>query len=100
MTLTQRAIGGVVHHQKRSRALNTKVQDLDNIGMAQMGNRTCFDEKAFWIIACQLGMEYFNGSLSVQMKMLSQVDFREVPLSEKADESIVTKLLSHVVGHS
>src|SRR5437899_3340572 len=81
VALTQSAIGSIVHHQKGSHALNTEVQNLDDMGMPQMGNGTCLAEKVFSIIACQLAMQYFNGSLGVQVNMLPQVDFREAPLS-------------------
>ena len=44
-------------------------------------------------------MEHLKGGLGVQMNVLTQVDFREVPLPQKLDEVIVAKLLSHAADH-
>src|SRR2546425_12067718 len=51
-------------------------------------------------MTCQLPMEHFNGGLGVEVQVRSQVDFREVPPSEKLNETIVAKLLSQVLGHA
>jgi hypothetical protein len=47
----------------------------------------------------QLRREHFNSGLRVQMNVLPQVDFGEVPSPKKMDEAVVTKLLSHTISH-
>src|SRR2546421_2061785 len=78
--LSQVATRSVVHHQKGGRALHTKVQHLDDMGMPQPGKGTGLAEKAFHIMICQLSMKYFNSGLGLQMNVLAKVDGSEVPL--------------------
>src|SRR3989442_7861149 len=59
-----------------------------------------FGEKACHIMTCKLPIEHFDSGVGVQINMLPQVDFSEVPLSKKMQETIVAKLLSHAIGQS
>jgi hypothetical protein len=68
--------------------------------MVQLSDSTSLGAKRFHLAAlCYLCMKYFNGSLSIQVDMLTQVDFSEATLSDHSDEFIVTELLSSAVPH-
>ncbi len=65
-----------------------------------MSNEARLGEKALDVIPRQLPMQYFNGGLRVQVNMLTQVDFSEVPFPKQMDEAIVAKLLPHSIGQA
>ena len=51
------------------------------MGMHQAGNGASLGKKVFHIIAGYASVEDFNGSQSIQVDMLTQVDFGETALS-------------------
>ncbi len=98
--LAQRTIGCVAHDQVRGFIFNTKIQNSHNIGMLKASNGTCFRTELFHVIGGQLSMQYFNCGLRTQIKVFSQVHFGETSLPQKANDTIVAKLLSHAIGHA
>ncbi len=59
-----------------------------------------FSQEGRFMLVRQHYLEDFDSRLALQMNMLSKIDISETSLSYKADEAIVTKLLSHTVSHT
>ena len=56
MTLAQGAVGGIVHHQKRSFTLYAEIGNAYNVGMHEVSDSARLIEKACHIFAGQVGM--------------------------------------------
>jgi len=82
MPLTQCAVGGIVHNEKRNIVLYAKLQHAHNVGMFQADNDTSFITKLLYVFGCQLSMQYFDSSLSIEVNMLTQVDISEASPSQ------------------
>src|SRR5579859_1997409 len=99
ITLTQRTVGSVLHHQKRHILLHTKVQDTYNMRMVQSSQGTRLRPETGGIILSQLGEQHFNRSLALQIQMFTQVDFRKPTFSQQTRQLIIAKLLSYTISH-
>ena len=72
----------ILHNKKGDAVHHVVFQDAHDGGMSKMGDGTCFLEKAAFIFVGQTHLEHFDGSLSVEIDMLAEVDISEATLSE------------------
>ena len=66
----QRAIGGVVHHQKRHPVLYIIIQDAHNGGMHQLRNRLGLLVEVLGLLAGQVGVQHLDRRLQSEPHML------------------------------
>src|SRR6058998_1544143 len=100
MALTQCTMRSIIHHQKRSLTLDTKLENPHNVGMTQVSNRTGLGTEFLYIVTCQLSMQHLDSGLSTKVNMLTQVDLGKTTFTQKAGKLVVTKLLTHTINHS
>src|SRR2546421_999790 len=99
MVLAQRAPGGIVHNEKRQVLLHVKIEDAHDMGMHEASNGACLRAKKLDVLTDQVGMQHFDGRLSVEVEMLSQVDVSKATLPKQTQQAIVAQVLSYTVGH-
>src|SRR5881227_2091901 len=99
VTLSQGAVGGIIHHQKRHAILHIEIEHAHNRGMCQPGNRLCFLLEVLSLAARQVRMQHLNGCLQIQPYMLPKVDLSIATLSQQADQPVITELLSKAICH-
>ncbi len=100
MALAQRAIGGIIHHQKGRALVQSIIQQVNNMRMGQLGNRLRLIEKALGLLLGQFAKQDLNRSLRPQARMLAQIDLGKAAMPQQADQTIVPKLLAHTICHS
>src|SRR5689334_15717830 len=81
ITLAERTVGGILHHQIGSIVLNAKFQDRYNKWMCEPGDSLCFCEKLLMLITSNLHIEYFNSCRRFQRDMLAIIDIGEATLA-------------------
>jgi hypothetical protein len=77
MSLSQRPVGGILHHEKGDTIGYLEVADLDDMGMLQVRDDTRLLKKEIACILLHLEMEHFNGDIDLQVNMLPQIDVGE-----------------------
>src|SRR5712691_11638133 len=71
MALTQRAIGSIVHNDKRRVASYSKVQDAHNMGMYQLRQVARLGTELPLVLFSQLSIHDFDGGQSIKVNMLA-----------------------------
>src|SRR6266700_5223743 len=92
VTLSYCPIRCIVHHEIRSTGtiLYTIIKDPDNMRMIEFGNSRCLFAKVFFCFTWQLYMlQQFDGSLSLQMHMFSNINLSIPTLSQFANQLII-----------
>ncbi len=68
--------------------------------MGERGDGLGFLLEVFGFLLAQMRMEHLHGRLLLEADMLPEVDFGIATLAQQADEPVIAKLLSDVVGHT
>src|SRR5579884_3780132 len=100
MNFAQRAIGSILHHQKRNTIFHIKVEDAHNMGMREMGQHACLSAELLATLTGEVGMQHFDGCLSVEVQVFSQIDLSKARSPDETGQAIVAKLLSYAVDHA
>ena len=66
----------------------------------QCCDSACFVEKVILVAGCESGMYYLDGCLRFEVHMLALVDISEATLPQQAIQTVVAKLLSHMISHT
>lgn len=98
VSLPQGAIGRIFHHQEGCAVGgHIKVEDGHNMRMDEIGDGLGFPLKALYLIACQFGLQHFNGCPGLETQMLTEVDFGKATLPWQLEEAVVPQLLAYPV---
>src|SRR5439155_381565 len=100
MMVAERAMRGILYHQKRSTILHCKIQHAHNVRMRETCQCLCFLHEAGGVLFAELCVEDFEGGRSFEVDMLAQVDLGKASLAKESRQAIVAQLLSHTVGHT
>jgi len=64
-----------------------------------VSNGASLETKLLHLIACQLGLEYFDSRLRAKIDMFTQVDLGEATFSQEAYEAVIPKVLPNTFCH-
>ncbi len=98
IALAQRAVGGILHHQKRGAALHAKIEDAQDMRMLQPGDSLRLAEKVIQIAFAQAGMQHFDGCLRLQVEVFAQIDLGKAALAQQPQQPVVAQLLPHAIS--
>src|SRR6266487_3181260 len=99
MPCSQHSIGGILHDQIRRLVVDAKVVDSNDMRMVQVCDRASLAAERLLVCRFHLDMQNLDGSGSLQIVMLAQVDSSKRPLSEQTEQAVIAKLLSHTISH-
>ncbi len=99
VALPQGAIGSILHNEKRQTIFYLKVQHAHDMGMYEARHRARLAAQLLLVLISEVGMQHFDGRLSAQVQVLSQVDLSKAPSPDQMKQAIVAKLLSYTVAH-
>src|SRR5215470_2292182 len=102
MAFAQCTIGSIGHDQVRGiiQCINTEFEDTHDMLMIQRCDCACFVDKVILLASRKFSMKYLDGCLSLEVHMLTQVYISEATLPQKAVQTVVAKLLSHIISHT
>src|SRR5437763_14774273 len=63
----------LIHYQERPISLYAKTKIAYDLGLLEIGNSACFITETFYILAHQLSMQNFDGSICTHKGMLTQI---------------------------
>src|SRR5258707_4821161 len=97
MKLAQCPIRCIIHHQERGSSFNPKIENTNDMRMSKTNQCSRFRTKSMNILTSQLTVQDFDGSLGLQVNMLTQVDLCKTTPAKQACNLIIAKLLSYTI---
>src|SRR6266566_8396892 len=91
--LSQVPMWSIVHHQVRGLVLDAKVEDADDMRMHQVAQVARFSKKVFGGMCVHLGVQDFDGYLTIEVDVLAQVDVGKGTFRQPAGQPVVSQTL-------
>jgi len=99
VALTKRAIGSILHHQKRRAIFDCEIEYPNDVGMGQACKGARFFGKTFHVLVIDHNLKDLYSGLAVEIDMLSKVDFGKAAPSQETKQPVVPYLLPFAVSH-
>src|SRR4249920_1973570 len=90
----------IVHHQVGGLVLDAEVEDADDMRVHQVAQMTRFREKVLGGMRIYLGVQDFDGNLTIEVDMLAQVDVGKGTHPEQTGQSVVAQALPYAIHHA
>src|SRR5260221_1736411 len=100
MTFAQGAIGGILHDEKGDAIFYVKIKATHDMGMHETSEHACLGTESLSVFTREVGMQYFDSCLCVEVQVFSQVDLGNATSPDETKQAIVANLLSYTVSHT
>ena len=89
----------MLYDEEGKALLHGEIEHAHNVGMGETRQQLGFAHKVGCILLAEPGVQDFEGSLTLEIDMLPQVDLGEAAPAQQAQQAVISELFADTIYH-